>query len=68
MGCQEQEPVARGNVSFGAGSARTPFHGYTFVHIHHTMKERRGVHTTPAMAAGTSDHVWKLDEIAKLAD
>ncbi len=40
---------------------------YNFVHVHHTLtKERKGVHTTPAMAAGITDHVWKVEEIVAL--
>ncbi len=43
------------------------FMAYNFVHVHHTLtKERGGVHTTPAIAAGVSDHVWKVDEIVRL--
>ena len=42
---------------------------YNFARPHHTLtKARGGVHTTPAMAAGVSDRVWKLEEIAALAD
>ena len=40
---------------------------YNFVHVHHTLtKERKGVHTTPATAAGVADHVWKVEEIVQL--
>ncbi len=35
---------------------------YNFARIHKTLR------VTPAMAAGISDHVWTLEEIAKLAD
>lgn len=35
---------------------------YNFGRIHKTLR------VTPAMAAGVSDHVWSLEEIAKLAD
>ena len=35
---------------------------YNFVRIHKTLR------VTPAMQAGISDHVWTLEEIAKLAD
>jgi hypothetical protein len=39
------------------------FMAYNFVHVHHTLtKMMNGVHTTPAMAAGVTDHVWKLEE------
>lgn len=40
---------------------------YNFVHVHHTLtKARNGIHTTPAMAAGVADHVWKVEEIVAL--
>jgi IS1 family transposase len=43
------------------------FMAYNFVHVHHTLtKAAKGVHTTPAMAAGVTDHVWKVDEIVAL--
>ena len=35
---------------------------YNFARIHKTLR------VTPAMQAGISDHVWSLEEIAKLAD
>ena len=35
---------------------------YNFGRIHKTLR------VTPAMEAGVSDHVWSLEEIAKLAD
>src|SRR5213594_807664 len=35
---------------------------YNFAKIHKTLR------VTPAMQAGVSDHVWSLEEIAKLAD
>ena len=35
---------------------------YNFGHIHKTLR------VTPAMEAKVSDHVWSLEEIAKLAD
>lgn len=45
------------------------FMAYNFVHVHSTLtKARKGVHTTPAMAAGVTDHVWKVEEIVKLLD
>jgi hypothetical protein len=34
---------------------------YNFARIHKTLR------VTPAMEAGISDHVWELDEIARLA-
>ena len=35
---------------------------YNFGRIHKTLR------VTPAMEAGVSDHIWTLEEIAKLAD
>ena len=35
---------------------------YNFGRIHKTLR------VTPAMQAGIADHVWTLEEIAKLAD
>lgn len=43
------------------------FMHYNFCRKHETLtKAAGGIHTTPAMAAGVSDHVWKLDEIIGL--
>ena len=43
------------------------FMAYNFVHVHHTLtKANRGIHTTPAMAAGIADHVWKVEEVVAL--
>lgn len=43
------------------------FMAYNFVHVHHTLtKNAKGVHTTPAMAAGVTDHVWTVAEIVQL--
>jgi hypothetical protein len=42
---------------------------YNFCRPHQTLtKANRGVHTTPAMAAGLTDRVWTLAEIAAGAD
>ena len=38
------------------------FMHYNFARVHKTLR------VTPAMEAGVSDHVWTLEEIAKLAD
>jgi len=38
------------------------FMHYNFVRIHQTLR------VTPAMEAGVSNHLWSLEEIAKLAD
>lgn len=43
------------------------FMAYNFVHVHSTLtKERKGIKTTPAMAAGVADHVWKVEEIVAI--
>lgn len=43
------------------------FMAYNFIHVHHTLtKENGGIHTTPAMAAGVTDHVWRPNEIVGL--
>ena len=43
------------------------FMHYNFCRKHETLtKAADGIHTTPAMAAGVSDHVWKLEEIVGL--
>jgi len=40
---------------------------YNFCRAHMTLtKARGGIHTTPAMAAGLTDHVWTLVEIVAL--
>jgi IS1 family transposase len=40
---------------------------YNFCRKHETLtKAKGGVHTTPAMAAGVADHVWKVSEIVGL--
>ena len=38
------------------------FMHYNFARIHKTLR------VTPAMEAGTAEHVWSLEEIAQLAD
>ncbi len=43
------------------------FMHYNFCRSHVTLtKAAGGIKTTPAMAAGLTDHVWKLDEIVAL--
>lgn len=43
------------------------FMAYNFVHVHHTLtKANKGIHTTPAMVAGLTDHPWKVEEIVAL--
>jgi IS1 family transposase len=40
---------------------------YNFCRPHTTLtKAARGIKTTPAMAAGVADHVWKLEEVVAL--
>lgn len=40
---------------------------YNFCRKHETLtKAACGIHTTPAMAAGVADHVWKLEEVVVL--
>jgi hypothetical protein len=34
----------------------------------HNGRIHKSLHVTPAMEAGIADHVWSLEEIAKLAD
>jgi len=42
---------------------------YNFCRKHTTLTEaKKGIHTTPAMAAGISDHVWKVEEIVSLLE
>lgn len=43
------------------------FMHYNFCKKHETLtKANGGIHTTPAMAAGVTDHVWKVSEIVAL--
>lgn len=43
------------------------FMHYNFCRKHETLtKAASGIHTTPAMAAGVSNHVWKLEEVVAL--
>jgi hypothetical protein len=45
------------------------FMHYNLCRVHQTLtRAEGGVHTTPAMAAGLTDHVWKVEEILKLMD
>jgi IS1 family transposase len=42
---------------------------YNFCRKHETLtKQRGGVHTTPAMAAGVADHVWRLEEVVAMLE
>lgn len=43
------------------------FMHYNFCRAHQTLTEnKKGIRTTPAMAAGIADHVWKIEEIVAL--
>lgn len=45
------------------------FMNYNFCRPHQTLtKANKGVHKTPAIAAGITDHVWKIGEITALLD
>lgn len=45
------------------------FMHYNFCPKHDTLTRKAlGVHTTPAMAAGVADHVWKLEEVVALLE
>lgn len=41
---------------------------YNFCRAHMTLTKQRGVKTTPAMAAGLTDHVWTVEEVLGLMD
>ncbi|MGE3176770.1 MAG: IS1 family transposase [Vicinamibacterales bacterium] len=42
---------------------------YNFCRVHQTLtKERGGVHCTPAMAAGVTDRVWRVEDILARMD
>jgi hypothetical protein len=42
---------------------------YNFCRKHQTLTQNRGgLHTTPAMAAGVADHVWRVEEIVGLLE
>ncbi len=44
-------------------------HAADFCRAHETVtKANRGVRTTPAMAAGVADHVWKVSEVVALLE
>lgn len=50
-----------------AHSVALHFMVYNFVKPHGTLtKAKKGVHCTPAMAAGVTDHVWKVEELIAL--
>src|SRR6266513_673918 len=40
---------------------------YNFCRSHGTLtKAAKGIHTTPAMAAGVTDHVWMVEDLIEL--
>ena len=40
---------------------------YNFCRSHQTLtRDKKGIHTTPAMAAGITDHRWTLEEVLSL--
>lgn len=42
---------------------------YNFCRVHQTLTARnRGIHQTPAMAAGLTDRVWKLSDVIAMMD
>jgi IS1 family transposase len=42
---------------------------YNFCRSHGTLtKQAKGIHTSPAMAAGLTDHVWPVEELVVLLD
>jgi hypothetical protein len=42
---------------------------YNFCRPHGTLtKNAEGIHTTPAMAADVTDHVWKVEDLTDLLD
>jgi hypothetical protein len=50
-----------------AHSVALHFFYYNFCRSHQTLtRDKKGVHTTPAMAAGVTDHVWKVEELIAL--
>jgi IS1 family transposase len=50
-----------------AHSIALHFMVYNFVKPHGTLtRNNKGIHCTPAMAAGVTDHVWKVEEIIAL--
>jgi len=41
---------------------------YNFVRPHQTLtRDAKGIHTTPAMAAGITHRVWTLEDVVALA-
>ncbi|MEO8714411.1 MAG: IS1 family transposase [Acetobacteraceae bacterium] len=52
-----------------AHSVALHFMFYNFCRSHATLtKAAKGIHTSPAMASGLTDHVWKVEEILAMMD
>jgi IS1 family transposase len=50
-----------------AHSIALHFFYYNFCRSHQTLtRDKKGIHTTPAMVAGVTDHVWKVEELIAL--
>jgi IS1 family transposase len=49
-----------------AAAVSLHFMHYNYCRPHQTLTKETGTPTTPAMAAGISDHVWTLDELIAL--
>ncbi len=42
---------------------------YNFCRPHQTLTKRaKGIHTTPAMAAGLTNRVWKIEDLVALIE
>jgi len=55
------------NVENHTHSLSLWFMYYNFCRSHQTLtRDKKGIHTTPAMAAGLTDHAWALAEILAL--
>lgn len=44
------------------------FFAHNFTRSHGTLSKAAGVKTTPAMAAGLTDHIWTWEEVLSMAD
>lgn len=54
------------SVEHHAHAMALTFMHYNFARPHQTLTKKAGDKTTPAMAAGVSDHVWSIEEIVGL--